>query len=134
MTLEEKERQLRWWREGLDIIGGGGDDAPSAVELLPPAEVFRNGGTPTLKQAILYVMREQPDRRWRVPDVMEALAKHDWLPSARSSRQMVRNRLLDLAVDSLVLKKEDGLYVLTEPGIQELVQWPSALAQPAPQK
>ena len=71
--------ELEWWLEGAQLFGIAIDPAVGqgkVTELFPPASYFdENGVQPTLRQAIVAVMRERPVAHWGVGDLADSLQR-----------------------------------------------------------
>lgn len=88
------------------------DSDATVTELFPDAEFFaQHGVAPTLRQAIVVLMREQPGRHWSVTELSEALAERGWLPDKGAKR------VSDIAGDMVRLRQvrrpKRGVYVLS---------------------
>jgi hypothetical protein len=92
-VIASKERELAWCNQGLEFA----PDAPASekpVAAIPNRD--QDGEAPlALRPAILYVMRQEPDRLWTTPEVIRRLNDVGRLPGAKSAKQMVRNRLVE---------------------------------------
>jgi hypothetical protein len=124
---EEAKAELAWWEQGLRLFDpkaaralDGGQDAEAVVtELFPEGFVFDNGTDPTLRQAIVVVMRENPGHpHWSITDLATALSARGWLPSREDPRD-ARKRISDMAgimYDSGQLARVGrGVYKLSPP-------------------
>ncbi|HEX4436099.1 MAG TPA: hypothetical protein VH061_04815 [Solirubrobacteraceae bacterium] len=118
--IELKRRELReqdqrlarradWLRQGLEYEDGPGGEG-SVQEVVPPPAVFASGKTrPTIRQAIVLAMLAfPPERVWRPAEVIEELDRRGWLPAAKSSHQMIRNRMLSMVERGELLKRDPG--------------------------
>lgn len=84
----------------------------SATELFPEASFFiEHGVQPTLRQAIIAIMREQPGRQWSVTELTKALASKDWLPDKGAKR--VSDMAGDMVRLGQILRPRRGVYVLS---------------------
>ena len=75
-------REIDWWTRGSQLFGGLVDpeeaDADALLHsLLPVGAVPRR---PTLRQAIMLVMRAGPHKDWSVDALSSMLAMNNWLP------------------------------------------------------
>lgn len=122
-ALEEYEAakaEVAWWQDGLRLVdpkAASMIDAPQdaeviVTELFPDPSVFRGGAQPTLRQAIVLVMREIPARRWSINELTTALAHRGWLPE----RDDAAKRVSDLAGEMVRLgqlaRVNRGIYAL----------------------
>jgi hypothetical protein len=123
VDLDRIDKEIAWWEQGEALftpkVTGARAQRMSpngdAVELMPPSDLFLTlGAKPTLRQAIALVMNASKNHRWKPADMIDALAGQGWLPSAPSGRQMVRNRMAEMAEDGGDLERDDdGFYSLS---------------------
>lgn len=88
---EAASAEVAWLEEGLRLFGPDGGverETPKAMltEIFPEGFVFDQGIKPSLRQAMVVVMREHPGRRWTVTDLAEALDSRGWLPENGAKR------------------------------------------------
>jgi hypothetical protein len=128
---EAASAQVTWLKEGLRIFDPhaepGDQDAEAIVtELFPEGDVFGDGLEPTLRQAMVVVMRERPGGQWTVTNLVQALQSRGWLPDNGAKR--VSDMAGEMARDKQVKRLGRGLYMLspevaaaleTAPGIKE---------------
>jgi len=88
--------------------------------------VFDQGIKPSLRQAMVAVMREHPGRRWTVADLTEALDGKGWLPENGAKRvsdmagEMVRlNQAVRQGRGVYKLSPELAAALETAPGSKE---------------
>jgi len=77
---EAANRELDWLRAGLRLVGVDASEQEGDAllgDLLPDGAQTRK---PTLRQAIILVMRANPRSDWSTSDIAEALAMNGWLP------------------------------------------------------
>jgi hypothetical protein len=111
--------EIEWWKQGQRLFGGGSstdnEDATPLAEQFPPAWAFDDEHQPTLRQAIVAVMREAPGRPFRVAELAQALEDRGWLPD-RDSRLSAKKRVSDLAslmiADGQLERADRGVYTL----------------------
>jgi hypothetical protein len=102
---EAASAEVTWLEEGLRLFGGGDAEPDSQTpkeiltEIFPEGFVFEQNMTPSLRQAMVVVMREQPGRRWTVADLAQALDSRGWLPGNGAKR------VSDMAGDMVRLKQ-----------------------------
>ncbi len=73
--------------------------------------MFGQGIRPSLRQAMVIVMREHPGRRWTVADLTQALDSKGWLPENGSKR--VSDMAGDMVRLKQVVRHERGVYKLS---------------------
>ena len=88
---EAASAEVSWLEDGLRLFSPDTtpeSESPKEVltELFPDGLVFEQGIKPSLRQAMIVVMREHPGRRWTVPDLTEALDAKGWLPDNGAKR------------------------------------------------
>lgn len=84
---EAASAELAWWLKGAELVGlavapeDDDDPEPSNVEeLFPPGAYFDQGDVqPTLRQAVIAFLREQPGLAFPVQDIASALVMRGWL-------------------------------------------------------
>jgi hypothetical protein len=91
----------------------------TARRLRPEVVFAGRGTTPTIRQAIALVMNDSPSERlWRPAEVIEAIGRRGWLPSAKSATQMIRNRMLSMLERGELVKRDPGGYYQLAPEIR----------------
>jgi hypothetical protein len=115
---EAASAEVAWLRDGLRLfdpdadLGNEADPEAIVTELFPDGDLFGdNGIEPTLRQAVVVVMREQPGRRWTVTELAQALDKKGWLPQNGAKR--VSDMAGDMVRMGQVLRPRRGIYVLS---------------------
>lgn len=68
---------------------------------------------PSMKEAIVALLREQPEATWTTQDVFDELLKHSLAPGGAKPLNTVGNRLVELARDGRIHKRGRGAYSLT---------------------
>jgi hypothetical protein len=107
--------ELEWWKQGQRLFGVHTEDEgldPSITELFPPADAFSGGMQPTLRQAIVAVMRGQPGTHWRVSDLAGALMRAGWLPEREDAAKRVSDMAGIMAGDGQLYRVARGVYAL----------------------
>jgi hypothetical protein len=121
---ESAKAELAWLEQGLrlfdpdasDLKAGENDHDAIVTELFPAGVTFENGAKPTLRQAIVLVMREEQHiGRWTPARLAEALAYHGWLPTREASKDATK-RVSDMAGimfnDGQLSRLDRGIYKL----------------------
>jgi hypothetical protein len=107
-------RRQAWIEQGIEYMSGGGTDGhvtASIREVVPPAEVFDDGGRPTVRQAIVMAMKDSaPERIWKPAEMIEELDRRGWMPEAKTAHQMIRNRMLAMVESGELVKRDPGGY------------------------
>jgi hypothetical protein len=81
----------------------------------PPGKVVKldTHRPPGIKQAILLVMNDEPDREWSAAEIYERLQMRGWTPGARNPRQTMGASLSRMAHRSREIEKVgDATYKL----------------------
>ena len=115
---EAANAEIAWLNDGLRLfdpeaaIAVDHEPNENATELFPDSAFFAEHGVqPTLRQAIVALMREQPARQWGVTDLTRALAQKGWLPE--KGAKTVSNMAGDMARLGQILRPSRGIYVLS---------------------
>lgn len=122
---EAAKGEVAWWQQGLrlvdpraaDAIEGGQLAEAIVTELFPYGYVFDAPGIqPTLRQAVVLVMRESPAKpSWTTGELVGALQERNWLPSREDARKRVSD-MAGLMHDSGQLSRLGrGIYKLSPP-------------------
>lgn len=128
---EAASAEVSWLEEGLRLFSP--EAAPETgtpreilTEIFPDGFVFDQGIKPSLRQAMVVVMREHPGRRWTVADLTEALDGKGWLPENGAKRvsdmagEMVRlNQAVRQGRGVYKLSPELAAALETAPGSKE---------------
>jgi hypothetical protein len=128
---EAASAEVAWLEEGLRLFSP--EAAPEAetpreilTEIFPDGFVFDQGIKPSLRQAMVVVMRDHPGRRWTVADLTDALANKGWLPENGAKRvsdmagEMVRlNQAVRQGRGIYKLSPELAAALETAPGSKE---------------
>ncbi len=104
--LEKIDEELNWLLRGLVVYGEKGVGKSSAVTM--------NGRKPTLRQAILTVMKAGSRIEWTSAEVIQALDDRGWLPQGKYATHTVRQRLRDMANSGEIRKVGRGKFALKE--------------------
>jgi hypothetical protein len=113
---EMASAEVTWLKEGLRIFDPHAEpkeqDAEAIVtELFPDGAVFGNGLEPTLRQAMVIVMREYSGRQWTVSDLAQALESKGWLPDNGAKR--ISDMAGEMVRDGQAKRPGRGLYMLS---------------------
>jgi hypothetical protein len=93
--------ELEWWESGKRFFGFDGDQEgePEAQEKAPEPvsgqqqSFISNGSKPTLREAIMRVIGEQPKKTWQTEEVLTALRKRGWISDAKNADQHARSKM-----------------------------------------
>jgi len=113
---EAASAEVAWLREGLRLFDPEAnleaqDPQEVVTEIFPEGFVFDQGIKPSLRQAIVVVMREHPGRRWAVPDLAQALEGRGWLPEHGAKR--VSDMAGDMVRLGQLVRHDRGVYKLS---------------------
>lgn len=107
--------ELAWYEDAKRLFG----DAPRDPEVERPLpglgneEAARaNGAKPTLREAILTVMRERPNKTWPVESVIAELRQRDWLPTGTHAEHRTRSTLAQMHRKGQAKRMDRGRYRL----------------------
>lgn len=121
--------EISWLLQGLRLLDVDMDayeeSTPAIAELFPDLQVV--GGKPTLRQAIVAVMRENPSTQWRVTDLTEELVHRGWLPGSSEAGKRVSDMAGLMVGDDQLTRLARGVYGLA-PQLAaefELAGWPA---------
>lgn len=118
---EAAKAELAWWQEGLRLIDPQAAAALNAepeivTELFPDGVVFATGARPTLRQAIVLVMREAPGKTaWTINELASALDEHDWLPAREDANKGVSDMVAAMYNAGQLSRLDRGVYKLAPP-------------------
>ncbi len=110
---EAANRELEWLREGLRLSGA--DDAEHAGDallrgLLPDGAQTRK---PTLRQAIILVMRANPRSDWTTNDIADALAINGWSPRHGEATKRISDMANVMIKEGHLNRSGRGVYKLS---------------------
>lgn len=110
-AYEEAVQQVEWWERGVKLFGGATEVEVSADarlgDLLPDGVPRR----PTLKQAILLIMRSNPNATWTVDQISAMLKMNGWLPTSEPGKRI--SDMAGVMVNEALLDRMDrGAYAL----------------------
>lgn len=106
--------ELSWLRDGLRVLGYEDPASSKAklTELFPAPEVFESGIKPTLRQAIVTIMRSDPTAAWRVNDLAEAIIDRDWV-AAKEAPKRISDMASVMVNEKQIVRVARGTYALT---------------------
>lgn len=117
---EAAVRELAWWAEGARMFGIEDDSADALLrELLPEGASTTQ---PSLRQAVMLVMRASPDEAWSVADIVDALALNGWKPQKSDATKRVSDIASVMVSDGHLIRSGRGVYQLAEPLAAALVK------------
>lgn len=113
---EAASAEVAWLEEGMRLFdpnAAAERDSPREMlaEILPDGPVFDQGVKPSLRQAMVIVMREHPGRRWTVAELVDALDAMGWLPDNGTKR--VSDMAGDMVRLDQAVRQERGVYKLS---------------------
>lgn len=111
--------ELAWYEHGEKLFGDAPPN-PDVVRSFPglDSEPPRANGTqpigtkPTLRVAILTVMRERPGKTWPVESVIAELRQRDWLPTGTHAEHRTRSTLAQMHRKGQAKRMDRGRYRL----------------------
>lgn len=106
--LGRLEAELEWWergREFFDPDANGRDPGPTTTK-------------PTLRQAILSVMKTKPKSTWLTETIIAELRGRGWLPAAKTAEHRTRSMIAQMARDGKLKRTGRGRYRLTDPDME----------------
>jgi hypothetical protein len=114
--LSKLQAELAWYQDGEKLFGDAPPD-PDVVPALPglagePPARKTNGDKPTLRLAILTVMREHPTKTWKTESVIAELTRRDWLPNGANAEHHARSMLAQMHRKGQAKRIERGRYRL----------------------
>ncbi len=110
-AYEEAVNQVEWWERGAKLFGGATEievNADARLGDLLPDGIPRQ---PTLKQAILLIMRSNPNATWTVDQIAQMLNMNGWLPTSEPAKRI--SDMAGVMVNEFWLSRTDrGTYAL----------------------
>jgi hypothetical protein len=109
--------EISWLHEGLRLMGievraFDTPDSNAIMEMFPDPAVFETGAKPTLRQAIVTIMRRDPTASWRVTDLVTAIVEAGWLESSDAQKR-VSDMAAVMVNDEQLVRIARGTYGLT---------------------
>lgn len=83
----------------------------TAEQIGMPTMMAAPSGTPSVRQALIMVMRERPGR-WSKAEIFEALGRHGWMPEAKNAKNQVTSRLGEMVARGEAIRHKPGIYSL----------------------
>jgi len=106
--------ELAWYEDGKRLFGDAPRD-PDAEPPLPgldPEPSPVNGAKPTLREAILTIMAERPNKTWPVESVIAELRQREWLPTGTHAEHRTRSTLAQMHRKGQAKRMDRGRYRL----------------------
>lgn len=108
--------ELAWYEAGRRLFGDTPPD-PDVEPSLPgmasgSTSSNENGKKPTLRQAILAVMREEPNKTWKTETVISELRHRGWLPGGPNGEHLTRSMLAQMHRKGQARRIDRGRYRL----------------------
>lgn len=113
--LANVRAELAWYEDAQRLFGDASpnpDVEPSLPGLGDSPGASPNGSKPTLRQAILTVMREQPNKTWKVEAVIGELRRRDWLPAGAHGEHHTRSMMAQMHRKGQAKRIDRGRYRL----------------------
>ena len=110
---EVANRELEWLQEGLRLSGAedAEQDGDALLQgLLPEGAQTRK---PTLRQAIILVMRANPRSDWTTNDIAEALTMNGWLPRHGEATKRISDMANVMIREGHLNRSGRGVYKLS---------------------
>jgi hypothetical protein len=110
--LEQLRTQLDWWETGQRLFGDDTEAEPKAEPASTLPEGSSDGGRPSLREAVLTVLSQEPVKTWKTEAVIEELRKRDWLPNGKYGEHHTRSMLAQMHRKGQARRMGRGLYRL----------------------
>lgn len=110
---EAANRELEWLQAGLRLAGANASEQEGDAllgDLLPEGAQTRK---PTLRQAIILVMRANPRSDWSTSDIAEALAMNGWLPRHGEAAKRISDMANVMIKEGHLRRNGRGVYTLS---------------------
>jgi len=111
---EAADREVKWWEQGQEMFGATDDREQDEDALL--RELLPNGAAtqrPTLRQALILVMRANPGSDWTVEDLMNALGMNGWMPKGFEPTKRVTDVAGTMVQEGHLTRSSRGVYRLS---------------------
>jgi len=111
-AASKTERELTWWREGLELFALEAGASPADEPETTPST---NGTKPVLREAIMGIMRDGKRTGkdvWKAPEMIRLLGERGWLPNGDNAEHIVRSRLSTLTKADELERVGYGQYAL----------------------
>jgi hypothetical protein len=111
---EAADREVKWWEQGQGMFGGIDERQEEGDALL--SEVLPNGPAtqrPTLRQALILVMRANPDSDWTVGDLTNALGMNRWMPKGFEPTKRITDVAGTMVQEGYLTRSDRGVYRLS---------------------
>jgi hypothetical protein len=111
---EAAEREVKWWEQGQDMFGATDESEQEGDallnELLPTGAATQR---PTLRQALILVMRANPSSDWTVDDLVNALGMNAWMPKGFEPTKRVTDVAGTMVQEGHLTRSSRGVYRLS---------------------
>jgi hypothetical protein len=105
--------ELTWYEDAKRLFGVAPPDPAVEPGLASESDhLSANGSKPTLRQAILTIMREHSNKTWRVDSVISELRRREWLPVGPNGEHRTRSVLAQMHRKGQVKRMDRGRYRL----------------------
>ncbi len=114
--LERLRVELEWWETGRRLFGEEAEAEEESAQVAEPSpakpseEGKGEDGTPaaedsvdrstnarpTLREALLTILQEQPNKTWPNDDMLAEMERRGWMPSGKNAQQHVRSMLAEM--------------------------------------
>ena len=120
--LESLNDELSWWESGLRFFGFDEEEPDEAGERESTSQeefaIGNNGSTPTLREAIVRIMRQKPRKTWQSQEVLSGLRENGWISSAKTADQHARSKMGEMSRKGELRRLKRGHFRLP-PSLQE---------------
>jgi len=120
--LDRLRQELEWYVRGRRLFGDSvqnpaTDPLPGIAEERETSDDTEivggeENGKPTLRDAILDVLGQEPRKTWQMEAVIEELRRHDWLPGGKNAEHHTRSKLAEMHRKGLARRMDRGRYRL----------------------
>ncbi len=114
--LESLNDELAWWESGLRFFGFEDDEDESATpDRTAEAQqelTTDNGTPPTLREGIIWIMRQKPRKTWLSQEVLDGLQAKGWISDAKTADHHARSKISEMSRKGELRRLKRGHYRL----------------------
>jgi hypothetical protein len=114
--LNRLRTELEWWETGQRLFGEEdgemAENGATPPESAPSAKAPANGKKPTLREAIFFVLGQEPRKTWKAEAVIKELRRRDWIPSGENAEHHTRSMLAQMHRKGQARRMSRGAYRL----------------------
>jgi hypothetical protein len=112
--LNRLRTELEWWETGQRLFGDEGGVAENGAAPPDPAPSVKasHGKGPSLRQAILLILGEEPRKTWKTDQVIAELRRREWFPSGDNAEHHTRSMLAHMHRKGQARRMARGAYRL----------------------